>query len=176
MFKPNLSKISQNISARLSGSGSTPSAGPSDPMGAPSTCPTARRRSVHFDSCASTVLVPGSSEEGAFRGRGVGFASSKKLPADTDSSLPAKVIDEDDEDEDELAEKFRYKLAQARRQSAPAAHFSLVPVNDDETNKKPPRKLRSPPPQPLPELENEEDEEESGNSEDDEPQLEITHL
>ena len=76
--------------------------------------PEKRRRSVHFDSCAKTVLVPGESEEAEIRGRGTGHFSNheedlikKELPT---VDLPPSICDE-------TAEKFHFQLKKSRRRS-----------------------------------------------------------
>ena len=76
--------------------------------------PEKRRRSVHFDSCSKTVLVPGESEEADLRGRGTGHFSNheeqlikKELPC---TSLPPKIADE-------TAEKLHFQLQKSRRKS-----------------------------------------------------------
>lgn len=76
--------------------------------------PQKRRRSVHFDSCAKTVLVPGESEDAELRGRGTGHFSSqeeqlikKELPG---TSLPLTIADE-------TAEKLHFELKKSRRKS-----------------------------------------------------------
>lgn len=112
-----------------------------------------RRRSVHFDSCASAHLVPGSSEEGTFRGRGSGHFGL--LSGDSIESSLASVI----EDEDERAESLRFRQACARRKSAPAFSCGGPPAGqtsetlspDHDKNQsahviKTRKVLRSPPP------------------------------
>ena len=76
--------------------------------------PEKRRRSVHFDSCAKTVLVPGESEEADLRGRGTGHFDNheeqlikKEL---TCASLPTTIADE-------TAEKLHFQLQRSRRKS-----------------------------------------------------------
>ena len=60
--------------------------------------PQKRRRSVHFDSCAKTVLVPGESEDADLRGRGTGHFSDHEeeliKKEFTSATLPPTIADE----------------------------------------------------------------------------------
>ena len=76
--------------------------------------PQKRRRSVHFDSCAKTVLLPGESEDADLRGRGTGHFSDHEeeliKKEFTSASLPPTIADE-------TAEKLHFQLKKSRRKS-----------------------------------------------------------
>lgn len=122
---------SSNLKKMFNGGGG---GGVCGPLPVPEMIGSQRRRSVHFDPMASTVLtVPGPEDEGSVRNGGFKFAAHKKLPLPTEdendsqtvlgsSGLPRKILHgEAGDDEDEETEKLRYRLAKAdrRRLSAP---------------------------------------------------------
>ena len=79
-----------------------------------------RRRSVHFNSNPTTVLVPGGNEEGEWRGGGTGhFTPPEKVLVKTDGSCATFPIT------DESAEQARFQIERNRRLSDPTAptHF-----------------------------------------------------
>lgn len=95
-----------------------------------------RRRSVHFVSDHTTVIVPGS-EEKEYRGRGEGPAARAKEvhPGGIDVDLSEESEGEGDEEE-------RLRLSQARE----AARRQSEPVFMSRVKKKASSRVRSPPP------------------------------
>ena len=87
-----------------------------------------RRRSVHFDSSSKTVLIPGGTEEGEWRGRGTGhFTKQEKMLVKKDTPSASFSIS------DETAEQIRFQTEKNRRMSDPTAptQNQLMAVESD---------------------------------------------